>query len=290
MKTTNGEILGSLPLTRANDARIRKMVVNAENIFKKYTADMISKINELDTMGEAYRQGVVEDEVIIKICDIMETMVSELRMEHILKLPKQDQTIRSLAPQDVTEILTRWKRRRSQLPSIKIKKIEEPLLQRQEELESWNLTKGNLQNEAKAVSVKIAASNDNLISKKDFLDTASTIAEEFANKWSVLKNETTTRIEEYSAEIRRLQSEKDSLDLNKVQYDLSQATVTYNSSISTAQEKVEQLNTELQQQKAEEALAIEKAEKAFLFKKEKKEAALGLSAKVGDTQKTRCSC
>ena len=36
VKTTNGEILGSLPLTRANDARIRKMIVNTENIFKNY--------------------------------------------------------------------------------------------------------------------------------------------------------------------------------------------------------------------------------------------------------------
>ena len=284
VKTTNAEILGSLPLTRSNDARIRKMITNTESILSKYADDMIDKCHRLDEMGQKYRQGVVEDNVVIHICEILHSMVESLNMSHTLQFPKQTHTAQYTVPNELKDMLTRWKRYRSNLPSVKIQKLEEPLLQNQLALESWTSKLNSLKSEENDFNAKITSCNEHLVNKKNALNEALAIESEFEQRLSDTKSDMSNKITMYDAELQIIQSEKSTLDLNKAKCELSQATTMYDSNISITQEKIDQLNMRLKEEKAEEALAKESAEKAFLFKKKKQELAFELSQKVVATQ------
>ena len=284
VKTTNAEILGSLPLTRSNDARIRKMITNTEGILSKYADDMIDKCHRLDEMGQEYRQGVVEDDVVIHICEILHNMVDALNMSHTLQFPKQTYTAQYTVPNELKDVPTRWKRYRSNLPSVKIQKIEEPLLQCQLSLDTWNKTLNNHKVEENSINAKIAECNDRLTKKKKDLDEAIAIEVESNKHLTRIQAVETQAIKECDAKLQKLQFDKASLDLNKAKHDLSQAATMYNSNIATTQARIDQLNIHLKEEKAEESLAQEAAEKAFLFKKKKQEIAAEITKKVIATQ------
>lgn len=284
IKTTNAEILGGTPMTRSNDARIKKMIANTESIFKKYATDLIEKLNQLDVMGQEYRSGVVEDEVLILIVNTMQNAVDALKMEQTLEFPKQTQTVMYTAPKEVTDLLTRWKRIRSTLPSVKIGKIEEPLMQKQSELDLLLATRGELEAESAALTTKIAELNDDLIAKKVATENALVIEEEAKKKLAEVTTAMNAKIAEYDSEIRNLQNEIHSVGLEQSKRDLAQAMEMCDKNIVASENRIEELNTQLQQQKTEEELARKKSEKAVLFKNKKLALASELSAKVVATQ------
>ena len=267
IESTNSVIIGDSPISRVNDARIKKLIANTQTVMAKYAGEISGIMIELDRIAtEKYDT----DEELPEIIKLIAECFSVLHMEYLLKFKYSENNVKYEIGQSIRNIYVKWNKKFKTLPTKQLLDIEIEIKETKQKLkEAQKQEKDTIK---KIESYSSQAVEESSVQLQESIDKNSTTIEELLRKNEELEVQITSienGINEKKTEKDRLEGEIKNLKTEQ-KNEIKQCTIEQQS-ISDELERLAEQKKNLENErfnlKRNEDFERSKAGSALFFKK-----------------------
>lgn len=132
ISSSNQTILGERPISRSNDARIKKLELNTKNIIDKNANKIEEYMERLDSIAASLD---INDNLIVETIKLINFCFESLHMEYDLFIKKgKNILVKYEVQQKYSNISKKWKKKYNSIPNVKILKLKEKIKTNKKEL------------------------------------------------------------------------------------------------------------------------------------------------------------
>ena len=271
IRTSNEEIVGDKPFTRSNDARIKKLRNNTESILEKHAEELQGIMERLNLEGDRRRTGEESEENIKEIAVLMADAYDALHMEIEVKIDVRRESFKHTIDRKFTSMAGKWKKIYNQLPTVKREVLTEQLDKDKEQLKLFRKELSTEKGKKTRLEKKLPDLEAAEMAAKEARDAAH----------SLVDPDQPVRIEKLEKKVTKLKEQLSSIDqeIKSIVGSLASESRHYDGRIGYLKRQVERFEKKIDEQKKtleaalnDETVKKTALDKAFLFKKSKREA------------------
>lgn len=275
VKESNDTIMSSkdAPITRSNDARIRKINENTENMINAYASKLQDVMKKLDEIGVNLQKNSASDDRIIEISDLISECFEKLHIKTSICVYKEEKDFKYTIDNEFSNLSRKWKRIYKALPSVKRRTINQALEDKQNELQSITAILNALYSKRDETTLNIDKQTDECNKMREEYDANESIISEKQEQFdkdvmdienSISRSEDTLQkaidsVKEKENEIKSKRTEYSSKIKTKKQY------------LKEIEKRLDELKNHRQILEQDSITKKSALDKAFLFKKGKRQ-------------------